>query len=66
MWVVVYMAQGKEMSEKIGDLLTKEGFLIKIKPIYKNVAPENNYYKIMVPKSEASEAHKVLMENKYL
>lgn len=66
MWVVVYMAQGKEMSEKIGDLLTKEGFLIKIKPIYKNVAPEENYYRIMVPKSEASEAQKVLRENKYL
>ncbi|MFO7294966.1 MAG: hypothetical protein FWJ59_07225 [Caldicoprobacter sp.] len=66
MWVVVYMAQGKEMSDKIGALLTKEGFLFKIKPIYKNVDPENNYYKIMVPKAEASEAQKVLIENKYL
>jgi len=66
MWVVVYMVQGKEMSERIRDLLTKEGFLFKIKPIYKNVAPEDNYYKVMVPKSEANEAHKVLMENRYL
>lgn len=66
MWVVVYMAQGKDTADKIRDILTQEGFLIKIKPVYKNVVSENNYFEIMVPKSEAHEVHKLLVEYGYL
>jgi len=62
MWMVVYMAQTKETAEQIRNVLTAEGFLVKLKPVYKNVSSEENYYEILVPKSEANEAHDILME----
>jgi hypothetical protein len=64
MWKVVYMAQTKD-SNHINDLLTREGFLIKIKPVYKNVPDEENYYEILVPQTEVQEVHTILMENGY-
>ncbi|MDD3465248.1 MAG: hypothetical protein PHH07_07205 [Candidatus Cloacimonetes bacterium] len=65
MWKVVYMAQTKNTANHIRDLLTKEGFLIKIKPVYKNVSDEENYYEILVPQTEVQEVHTILMENGY-
>jgi hypothetical protein len=42
-----------------------EGFLIKIKPVYRNVSEEENYYEILVPQTEVEEVHTILMENGY-
>ncbi|HHT65614.1 MAG: hypothetical protein ACOX25_10175 [Caldicoprobacterales bacterium] len=63
MWKVVYMTQTKDIADHIHDLLTREGFLIKIKPVYKNVSEQENYYEILVPHSEVQEVHTILMEN---
>ncbi|MGI6112516.1 MAG: hypothetical protein ACOYEJ_00160 [Mahellales bacterium] len=65
MWMVVYIAQNKSKADKVKDLLFKEGFLVKLKPIYKNVSSEDNYYEILVPQSEAREVHDILMEQGY-
>ncbi len=65
MWRVVYMAQTKSIADHITDLLAKEGFLVKLKPIYKNIPDEDNYYEILVPQTEAQEVHDILMENGY-
>ncbi len=65
MWVVVYMAHNKETADAIVDLLSKEGIMHKLKPVYKNVAPENNCYEILVPQIEAREAQDILIENGY-
>jgi hypothetical protein len=35
MWTVVYMAQSKDNATKLQDLLTKEGILVKIRPLSK-------------------------------
>jgi len=63
MWKVVYMAQNKETADHINELLTEEGFLIKIKPVYKNVSEEDNCYEILVPQAEVQEVHNILMEH---
>jgi len=63
MWKVVYMTQTKDIADHIHELLTGEGFLIKIKPVYKNVTDEENYYEILVPQTEVQEVHTILMEN---
>jgi hypothetical protein len=62
---VVYMAQTKDTADRIRDLLTMEGFLIKIKPVYRNVSEEENYYEILVPQTEVEEVHTILLENGY-
>lgn len=35
MWTVIYMAHSMEIAEKVKDILTKEGFLVKLKPLKK-------------------------------
>lgn len=62
MWIVVHMVQGKKLADSIEDKLTKEGFIVKIIPVYKNVSPEENYYELMVPESEAEEVQLVLFD----
>jgi len=65
MWMVIYMAQNRMMGEQIQTMLVKEGFLVKLKPVYKNVPSEENYYEVLVLKSEVKEVHSILMENGY-
>lgn len=65
MWIVIYMAHNKDIADAIESLLRDENILYKTKSVYKNVTPEENCYEILVPQSEASEAHSILMENGY-
>lgn len=65
MWMVIYMAQSRMMGEQIQNMLVKEGFLVKLKPVYKNVPSDENYYEVLVLKSEVKEVHSILMENGY-
>ncbi len=63
MWRVVYMARTRTMADHINELLVREGFLIKLKPVYRNVPEEENYYEILAPNTEAQEIHNILMQN---
>ncbi|NLB43026.1 MAG: hypothetical protein GX815_12395 [Clostridiales bacterium] len=65
MWKVIYMARTKDIADSINNLLSREGFWIKLKPVYRNVSIQDNYYEILVPESEAEEVHAILMENGY-
>ncbi|HZJ57398.1 MAG TPA: hypothetical protein VFD89_04070 [Clostridia bacterium] len=63
MWVVIYMAHRKRDADAIEGILGDENIPYKIKPVYKNIAPEDNCFEILVPQSEAGEVHNILMEN---
>ncbi|MCX7843516.1 MAG: hypothetical protein N2489_10690 [Clostridia bacterium] len=62
MWTVVYMAQSKDIATKLQDLLTKEGILVKLRPVSKNHENNDNYFEVLVPESEVEEAHSVIIE----
>jgi hypothetical protein len=62
MWTVVYMAQSKDIATELQEMLTKEGILVKIRPISKNHENNDNYYEILVPEAEIEEAHSVIIE----
>lgn len=62
MWTVVYMAQGKETADKLQDLLTKEGILVKLRPISRNHENSDNYFEVLVPETEVEEAHSIIIE----
>ncbi|HHW32294.1 MAG TPA: hypothetical protein GXX20_11600 [Clostridiaceae bacterium] len=62
MWTVVYMAQGKETAAKLQDMLTKEGILVKLRPISKNHENNDNYFEVLVPETEVEEAHSIIIE----
>lgn len=62
MWTVVYMAQSKEIVMKLQEILEKEGLLVKIRPISKNLENNDNYYEVLVPESEVEEAHSIIID----
>jgi hypothetical protein len=62
MWTVVYMAQGRETADNLVDLLTKEGILVKLRPVNKNSESNDNYFEVLVPEAEVEEAHSVIIE----
>ncbi|HOJ10160.1 MAG TPA: hypothetical protein PK733_06160 [Clostridiales bacterium] len=62
MWTVVYMAQSKDIAENLQGLLTKEGILVKLRPISKNQESSSDYFEILVPEAEVEEAHSVIIE----
>lgn len=56
------MAQSKDIATNLQDLLTKEGILVKLRPISKNHENNDNYYEVLVPEAEIEEAHSVIIE----
>jgi hypothetical protein len=56
------MAQSKEIVIKLQQVLEKEGLLVKIRPISKNLDNNDNYYEVLVPESEVEEAHSIIID----
>lgn len=65
MWTVVYIAQSKEVANRLQDILLKEGLLVKIRPISKSENNEDNYCEVLVPEAEVAEAHSIIIEKGY-
>lgn len=59
MWTVVYIAPSKKEAEKIRDLFTGEGLLVKLHLANTGIS-DHQAYEILVPEAEAEEAHKLL------
>jgi len=59
MWTVVYMAHNEADARKVKQILNKEGFLVKIRPIGKE---DDRVYEVLVPNGEVEEAHEVLVD----
>ncbi|ADD02882.1 conserved hypothetical protein [Thermoanaerobacter mathranii subsp. mathranii str. A3] len=62
MWTVIYMAQDMETAEKVKEVLTKEGFLVKLRPLNKKIDKKGSYCEILVPKAEAQDAQSIIIE----
>ena len=56
MWTVVYMAQSKEISEKLQQVLEEAGLLVKVRPMSK-AEEGDNCYEIL------AEAHAAIIDN---
>lgn len=63
MWIVIHMAKSSAVTDGIRALLENEGILVKVKPVYKKMSREENYYEILVLESEAEEAREIIIEN---
>ena len=65
MWTVVYLAKNKRIAEKVSELMTNEGVLVRLQPVSKNTGDEDSYFEILVLESEVEEAHNILYELGY-
>ncbi len=66
MWTVVYIAQSKETAESLRSLLEEKGLPVKIRPVCKPSESENDSYDVLVPESEITEAHGIIIENNFI
>ena len=62
MWTVIHIASNQSTAEMLKNLLTEEGFLVKIKPLGVVHMGAARQFEVLVPRSEAREAQEVLME----
>ena len=62
MWQVAYIAQTKEMAEKIRGLLQEAGLLVKVRGVNQSATQQVGCYEILVPESELDEAHGIIIE----
>ncbi|MGB9678461.1 MAG: hypothetical protein ACPL3A_00500 [Thermoanaerobacteraceae bacterium] len=62
MWTVIYMAHDMDMAEKVKSILIQEGFLVKLRPLNKNIDKKNLYCEVLVPNSEATDAQNIIIE----
>ncbi|MBE7035195.1 MAG: hypothetical protein E7402_03605 [Ruminococcaceae bacterium] len=62
MWMVVYVAQSKEVAEKIRTLLQQAGLPVKIHSVSQNEHDQFGCYEILVPEAELSQAHDIIIE----
>lgn len=58
MWTVIYVCNTRQYADSIKEMLTREGFLVRIKPISEGNA--EGTCEILVPSAEAEECHLVL------
>jgi hypothetical protein len=59
MWMVIYMAKGKELIMAVQELLTDAWLAVRIRPI--GGEKDNGYFEILVPETEAQIAHMKLL-----
>ncbi|MGI5907757.1 MAG: glutamate decarboxylase [Christensenellales bacterium] len=62
MWVVIHIAKNADSAVRIRSLLKAEGFMVKIRRVFKDVPREENCFEVRVLASEAEEARDVLVD----
>ena len=62
MWMVIHMAKSEAAANDARDCLAREGFLVKLRPVYRSVSAQENYFELLVLRSEAQEARLLLMD----
>lgn len=60
MWTVVYIAPNKSIAETLKRVLSDEGLLVMLRAASSLSVRELGAFEILVPESEAEEAHEIL------
>ena len=58
-WVVIHMAHSRQEATQ---MLSREGVLVRLKPVYRNRSEEENCYELLVLRSEAASAREIFLE----
>ncbi|HHW40878.1 MAG TPA: DUF2007 domain-containing protein [Syntrophomonadaceae bacterium] len=60
MWTVVYIASNRTTAETLKKILNKEGLLVMLRPTGIPHFGDESTVEVLVPESEAEEAHEIL------
>lgn len=61
-WVVIHMAHSEQRASDAQALLTREGFMVRVRPVARTLSGER-CFELQAIKAEAVEAREVLQEN---
>lgn len=61
-WVVIHMAHSEQKAQDAQALLTREGFMVRVRPVAKALSGDC-CFELQAIKAEAKEAREVLQEN---
>ena len=61
-WVVIHMAHSRQEAARLTQMLSREGVLVRLKPVYRNRSEEENCYEQLVLRSEAASAREIFLE----
>lgn len=60
MWTVVYIASNRTAAEKLKKILDREGLLVRLRTVGIPHSGYESNIEVLVPESEAEEAHEIL------
>ena len=61
-WVVIHMAHSRQEAARLTQMLSREGVLVRLKPVYRNRSEEEDWYGLLVLRSEAASAREIFLE----
>lgn len=65
MWVVVYLANNKDIADSLQELFEANDLLVRIRPVESGEEGNENYFEVTVPEHEADKAHEIIIKNGY-
>jgi len=63
MWIVIFIAQSREMANRVTGLLRSAGLLVKMRSSGTKDDQTFGCYEILLPDSEVEEGHSILISN---
>lgn len=60
MWTVIYISPNKKEAERIEQILSSEGLLVKLRSLGTSQQRDGGSVEILVPESEADEALEII------
>lgn len=60
MWTVIYIASNRQLAEQLKKTLTDEGLLVQLRAAGSLQVGDSGAFEILVPESEAEEAHEII------
>ena len=64
-WVVIHMAHSAGKADEFEALLTREGFLVKLRPVPSALVGDEGLVEVLTLSAEAAEARNLLVEMGY-
>ncbi|MEF9894313.1 MAG: hypothetical protein RSJ41_07130 [Clostridia bacterium] len=61
-WVIIHMAHTQQRADQAVELLTREGFMVKARPVARALSSGDTCYEVIALSSEAKEARDILRD----
>ncbi len=61
MWIIIYLAKGREAVLKLRKALENEGILVMVRQKTEEENPQEAFYEVLVPHTEVEQAQDIII-----